>query len=61
MGGLEATKKIRQFENDNNLKAVYIVGIVTDLDKIDKNEYLKAGMNDVIEKPLNPNIIEFYL
>lgn len=61
MGGLEAVQKIREIEKERNVKKTKIIGIVVDMDRIDRGEYMSKGMDDVIEKPLNKENVPFYL
>ncbi len=53
LDGLEATKKIREFN-----KEVPIVCMSANVYREDKHEAEMAGMNDFIEKPLEPKDIE---
>jgi len=50
MGGGEATKKIREIEN---IKQPIIVALTANASEKDRQEYLKLGMNDVLEKPIH--------
>jgi len=50
--GVEATQRIRQNEKDKGLPRCNIVGMTGDNHKEVKEECLKAGMDDVVAKPL---------
>lgn len=51
MDGFEATQKIREFEKDNNRKAVPIIALTADAMIGDRDKCLSFGMNDYINKP----------
>jgi len=53
MTGSMATKEIRVFENENNIKHVYIVALTANALTGDKEKFMKVGMNDYLSKPLN--------
>lgn len=53
MDGIEATRKIREFEHENNRKEICIVALTAGIMKEDKEKCLNAGMNDFIPKPFN--------
>ena len=53
MTGRVATKEIREFEKENNLKEIYIVALTANALTGDKDKFLEAGMNDYLSKPLN--------
>lgn len=54
MNGDEATKAIRQKEKDyGKEKSTYIIGLTANNSEQVNNSYYKAGINDVIEKPIN--------
>ncbi len=55
MNGLEATKLIRQYEKDENLPSVPIIGMTAHALAGDKERCLSVGMHDYIPKPFNPN------
>ena len=52
MDGVEASIAIRKFENDKNISAVPIVALTANTGKDDRDEYLNAGMNDYMAKPI---------
>jgi CheY-like chemotaxis protein len=58
MDGLEATKKIREFEKENNLKNSVIVAVTANASNENKDKCLEIGMNDFISKPLRKEAIE---
>jgi CheY-like chemotaxis protein len=51
LGGIEATRQIRALEGDAG--KVTIIGITADLDVTNRGAYLAAGMDDVLDKPLD--------
>jgi CheY-like chemotaxis protein len=54
MDGLEATRKIRTFENETNPgHRVYIVALTANMISDKKDECIQAGMDDFMEKPFN--------
>jgi len=61
MSGSEATIKIREFEKDNNLKSIFIVGLTANTVSEDKNEFLDIGMNSYLLKPLDINKLKIIL
>lgn len=54
MNGLECTKKIRELEKSQGIPRTCIVGLIND-DYKDIEKYLEAGMDEFINKPVNPN------
>ena len=52
MNGLECTKHIREIENKQS-QTTYIVGLIND-DYKDVEKYLEVGMNEFLNKPVNP-------
>ncbi len=53
MTGSEATKKIREFEKENNLKPIFIVAVTANALSGDKEKFLEAGMDEYLSKPLD--------
>ncbi len=53
MSGIEATRKIREFESNQNKKEACIVALTAGVMKEDKEKCLAAGMNDFVPKPFN--------
>jgi len=51
MGGLEATKLIREYENEKSLEAIPIISMTANAMKADMDKSMEAGMNDFISKP----------
>ncbi|MFT5140589.1 MAG: two-component system sensor histidine kinase/response regulator [Lysobacterales bacterium] len=54
MDGIEATCRIRQTENG---REVPILALTANVLKEDRQAYMKAGMNDIISKPVDPQIL----
>jgi PAS domain S-box-containing protein len=52
MDGKDATKHIRNFEKDNNLKEIPIIALTADAIKEHQVEFLEIGMNKVLSKPI---------
>jgi len=52
MGGIEATKKIRESNND-----IPIIALTANAMKGDRDKCLRSGMNDYISKPLKKEIL----
>ncbi|MEA3444814.1 MAG: response regulator [Bacteroidota bacterium] len=51
MGGIEATKKIREIEKSNIKRPIKIVAMTASAMPEDKHICFEAGMNDYISKP----------
>ena len=58
MDGLESTKRIRQYEMENDLKDTPIIAITAHVLEKDKYKCLEAGMNDFIPKPFSHELLE---
>jgi len=55
MDGIQATKRIREFENDIQLKnPIRIIALTANAMKGDKESCLAAGMNNYMSKPFKP-------
>ena len=52
LNGIEAFKKIRDYENLNNLKKTPIVALTANAIKGDKERFIEFGMNDYLSKPI---------
>jgi len=52
MGGVQATKKIFDFELSENKKHIPIIALTANAQKGDKEKYIKEGMDDYISKPM---------
>ena len=51
MNGIEAAKKIRQLNRENS-KTIPIIAVTAGVFQNEKENILKAGMNDILEKPI---------
>jgi len=51
MDGYEATKKIRLFEEENQLDKALIVAVSANYSQNENSEYLKSGFDDILAKP----------
>jgi CheY-like chemotaxis protein len=59
LSGIEATKKIREYEMEVNLKnQAYIVALTASELSEKKEECFEAGMNEFLEKPLQKKILQ---
>jgi signal transduction histidine kinase/ActR/RegA family two-component response regulator len=65
MGGVQATKKIFDFELSQNKKHIPIIALTANAQKGDKEKYIKEGMDDYISKPMQieelKNILTRYI
>lgn len=52
MDGVESTKRIRQFELENNLPKSIIIAITANVMEEEKSQYMESGLDDIIAKPL---------
>ncbi len=53
MDGIEATKKIREYEKQNNLKPSKIIAVTANAIDGDEERFLEAGMDGYIPKPID--------
>ncbi|MCW8838834.1 MAG: ATP-binding protein [Thiovulaceae bacterium] len=53
MGGIEATKNIREYEKENNLLHTPIVALTANALTGDRERFLESGMDDYLTKPVN--------
>lgn len=58
MGGLEATVEIRKIEKRNGSKRVPIVAVTANAVEYEDGRYEKAGMDQVLAKPIDNNKVE---
>ncbi len=58
MDGLEATRRLRRNETENNLPATPVIGMTGNATDDDRMFCLKAGMNDFISKPFRLKELE---
>ncbi len=58
MDGFMATRKIRKFEEENNLSRTKIVALTANALEEEKNKCFEAGMDDFIAKPFKINDIK---
>ncbi len=55
MDGIEATKEIRKYEGENNLKRIKIIAITAYAMPGDQEKFYKAGIDEYIKKPYKSN------
>ena len=55
MNGIEATKQILEYENQNNLIHTPIIALTANAIKGDRERFLDAGMDEYLTKPINKN------
>ncbi len=56
MDGIEATKKIREIENERKVsRKIPIIAMTANTMEGDREKYLQAGMNDYVSKPFKQN------
>ncbi len=53
MDGIEATKLIRNYENENNLESVPIIALTAQIFREENEKCMNAGMDYIITKPIN--------
>lgn len=53
MGGLEATSRIRAFEQDHNRAPIPIIAVTAGAVNVDEQTCLSKGMSAYVEKPLS--------
>jgi CheY-like chemotaxis protein len=59
MNGLDATRRIRKFENDSGTKSgVFIVALTASGFSEKNEECIEAGMNEFMEKPLRKKVLQ---
>jgi CheY-like chemotaxis protein len=58
MNGIEATKCIREYEKNNNLPRMPIIGMTAHVLAGDRERCLSSGMDDYIPKPFNPEVLK---
>ncbi|MGB9153801.1 MAG: response regulator [Alphaproteobacteria bacterium] len=56
MDGFEATRQIRAVETEKNFRH-FIIGVTAHAMLGDRDQCIRAGMNDYISKPLHPDIL----
>ncbi len=55
MDGLEATRKIREFEKKQGERHAFIVALTANATEADRKKAMEAGMDGFIAKPFDPN------
>lgn len=56
--GFEAARLIRQMEEGGAAARTPIIGVLTQAFERDRAECVKSGMDDVIMKPVSPDMLE---
>ncbi|MCP3922544.1 MAG: response regulator [Desulfobacterales bacterium] len=57
MNGVEATRKIRQIEREQNLKKIIIIAVSANATNDARKVFMSEGMNEYISKPINKKIL----
>ena len=57
MSGLDSTISIRKWEQENGLPPIPIIAMTADAMSKTKNKVLDGGMNDLITKPIDPELL----
>lgn len=57
MDGVEATHKILEFENENNLAHVPIIAVTANALKGDRERFMKEGLDEYVTKPIKQESI----
>jgi CheY-like chemotaxis protein len=55
MDGIEATRRIRSANAGNGQP--YIIAMTANAMQGDRDEYMAAGMNDYVSKPIRPEVL----
>ena len=58
MDGFTATRAIRAYENEHQLKRVPIIALTANAIQGDREKCLEAGMDDYLAKPVQPEIVQ---
>ncbi|MFV0553362.1 MAG: response regulator [Mangrovibacterium sp.] len=59
MDGLEATKKIREYERENNIERTPIIAVTANTLDNDRDKCIQYGMDEFMSKPFSlPNLRE---
>lgn len=51
--GVEATKEIRKFEKENNIKAAKIIAVTANILLEERELYLSYGLDEIVPKPVD--------
>jgi len=61
MGGVEATKAIREIEHSLRVEHVPVIALSASIFDEDKITYIQAGMNDTMQKPIDSDLLDSVL
>lgn len=57
LNGLEASKQVREIEQNQGLSRTYIIGLQQQIDTIKSDNFALYGIDEMAEKPLSPTLV----